>query len=61
LGIDIDDEELVRIQTIGDLLKIEGRTRKNRLTTRPESMALDAWRSRESVSYRALGTTTAKW
>jgi acyl carrier protein len=33
LGIDIDDEELVRIQTIGDLLNtIEGRTRQNRLT-----------------------------
>jgi len=31
LGIDIDDEELGRIQTIGDLLKaIEGRKRQNR-------------------------------
>ena len=33
LGIDIDDEELVQIQTIGDLLKaIEGRKRQNRQT-----------------------------
>jgi acyl carrier protein len=31
LGIDIDDEELGRIQTIGDLFKaIEGRKRQNR-------------------------------
>ena len=31
LGIDIDDEELSRIQTIGDLFKaIEGRKRQNR-------------------------------
>jgi acyl carrier protein len=33
LGIDIDDEELVQIQTIGDLFKaIEGRKRQNRQT-----------------------------
>jgi len=33
LAIDIDDEELVQIQTIGDLLKaIEGRKRQNRQT-----------------------------
>jgi acyl carrier protein len=33
LGIDIDDEELGRIQTIGDLFKaIEGRKRQNRQT-----------------------------
>ena len=31
LGIDIDDEDLGRIQTIGDLFKaIEGRKRQNR-------------------------------
>ena len=31
LGIDIDDEELGRIQTIGDLFKaIEGKKRQNR-------------------------------
>jgi len=31
LGIDIDDEELGRIQTIGDLFRaIEGRKRQNR-------------------------------
>jgi len=31
LGIEIDDEELSRIQTIGDLFKaIEGRKRQNR-------------------------------
>jgi acyl carrier protein len=31
LGIDIDDEELGRIQTIGDLFKaVEGRKRQNR-------------------------------
>ena len=33
LGINIDDEELGRIQTIGDLFKaIEGRKRQNRQT-----------------------------